>query len=97
MKHFLLCTASLVAGWLEAGELGPPKDISFQAVVDGTTQRYVELLPVPFVAEEPHHLMVALHGHGSDRWQFVRESRGEAKAARDAAAKNRSNRSRRII
>jgi pimeloyl-ACP methyl ester carboxylesterase len=88
MKRFLLCTAALVAGLLEAGELGPPKDISFQAIVDGTTQRYVELLPVPFVAEETHHLMVALHGHGSDRWQFVKLNSGSPAAARATAAKH---------
>ncbi|MEY4565298.1 MAG: hypothetical protein RLY14_268, partial [Planctomycetota bacterium] len=31
--------------------------------------------------------MIALHGHGSDRWQFIQDPRPECSAARDAAAK----------
>jgi len=31
--------------------------------------------------------VLALHGHGSDRWQFVRDTRGECQGARDIAAK----------
>jgi pimeloyl-ACP methyl ester carboxylesterase len=68
--------------------LGPPKDIEFIASVDGTKQRYVELLPNPFDAEKEHDVLVALHGHGSDRWQYVRDPRDECRAARDAAAKH---------
>lgn len=31
--------------------------------------------------------MVALHGHGSDRWQFVQNGRDECRGMRDAAAR----------
>ncbi len=61
--------------------------MAFTAAVDGTTQRYVELLPQPFDAAQTYHVLIVLHGHGSDRWQFVREERGECKGARDLAAK----------
>ena len=29
---------------------------------------------------------MALHGHGSDRWQFAKDDRGECRAVRDVAA-----------
>jgi pimeloyl-ACP methyl ester carboxylesterase len=32
-------------------------------------------------------VVIALHGHGSDRWQFIKDNRGECKGVRDAAAK----------
>ena len=82
---FLLASACQAAA---SAALGPPKDIEFVAAVDGTKQRYVEMLPVPFDAEKEHHVAIALHGHGSDRWQYVREPRGECRGARDVAAKH---------
>ena len=33
-------------------------------------------------------MLVALHGHGSDRWQFATQVRDECRATRDAAAAN---------
>ncbi len=63
-----------------------PKDVSFSARCDGTIQRYVLILPEGFVPTETHHLLVALHGHGSDRWQFAKQTRDECRAARDVAA-----------
>ncbi|MCP4642494.1 MAG: alpha/beta fold hydrolase, partial [bacterium] len=63
-------------------------DVSFKAACDGTTQHYVVMLPAPFDKEESHHLIVALHGHGSDRWQFAKSSRDECRAVRDAAARH---------
>jgi dipeptidyl aminopeptidase/acylaminoacyl peptidase len=69
-------------------ELGPAEDIAFTARVDGSTQRYVQMLPVGFDARRPCDVLVALHGHGSDRWQFVRNSRDECRAVRDVAAAN---------
>jgi len=32
--------------------------------------------------------MIAFHGHGSNRWQYVKDERGECKGARDVALKN---------
>ena len=87
MGRLAICAAILLTGVLRAGELGPPEDVSFRAVVDGSTQRYVLLLPQPFVAEQSHHLMVALHGHGSDRWQFAKHDSGSPAAARAVGAK----------
>ena len=71
-----------------AGTLGEPKDVAFTATVDGTEQRYVEMLPEPHDAAREHHAVIALHGHGSDRWQYVRDPRDECRAARDVAAKH---------
>lgn len=65
-----------------------PNDVAFVSTADKSTQHYVELLPKGFQAAETHHLLVALHGHGSDRWQFIKQDRGECKGARDVAAKH---------
>ena len=62
------------------------EDVTFTAKCDGTTQNYVLVYPQGFQPNQPHHLLIALHGHGSDRWQFVRGAFDEARAARDAAA-----------
>lgn len=60
-------------------------DIVFIAACDGTEQRYVELLPPHFDAGRHHDVLIALHGHGSDRWQFISDMRDECRAARDVA------------
>ena len=62
-------------------------DISFIARCDTTEQRYVLVFPRAFASDKPHDVLIALHGHGSDRWQFVRDGRDECRAARDFAAK----------
>ncbi|MBC8872131.1 MAG: alpha/beta fold hydrolase [Planctomycetes bacterium] len=64
-----------------------PIDRAFRARCDESTQRYVLMLPQGFDANEPVDLVIALHGHGSDRWQFVRQDRGECRGSRDAAAR----------
>lgn len=66
-------------------EFQSPVDVSFLAELDGTEQRYVVLLPTGFDSDVPHDVMIALHGHGSDRWQFVNDKRPECQGARDAA------------
>jgi hypothetical protein len=55
------------------GETNAPRitDVSFTAARDGTVQRYVLELPGDFKAGQAHDLLIVLHGHGSDRWQFV--------------------------
>ncbi len=70
-----------------AGKLSGPTEVVFLAAVDGTEQRYIEMLPADFDARKQHDVLIALHGHGADRQQYVVESRGECKAARDAAAR----------
>ena len=42
-------------------------DIAFTAACDGTEQRYILTLPLGYQASQPHDLLIALHGHGSDR------------------------------
>ena len=63
-------------------------DVAFTATSDQSEQRYVQILPDGFDPAQPHDVLICLHGHGSDRWQYVNEARGEARAARDAAAQN---------
>ncbi|HOI57010.1 MAG TPA: alpha/beta fold hydrolase [Phycisphaerae bacterium] len=65
-----------------------PVDVEFKADLDKTVQKYVEMLPRQFDAKKPHDLMIALHGHGSDRWQYVNQARGECRGARDMAARH---------
>lgn len=65
------------------------EDVSFTAKLDGSEQRYVLILPEKFDSQQPHTLLVALHGHGSDRWQFAKADRDECRATRDFAAKHR--------
>jgi pimeloyl-ACP methyl ester carboxylesterase/predicted GH43/DUF377 family glycosyl hydrolase len=64
-------------------------DESFVAKCDGTTQNYVAIYPDGFKADQPCDLLIALHGHGSDRWQFVKTDFDEARSARDAASARR--------
>ena len=64
----------------------PPIDVPFKARFDQSEQRYVLLLPNDYQEGNPRDLVIALHGHGSDRWQFATNERGECKGARDAAA-----------
>lgn len=70
------------------GMAAEPRDLVFTAAVDGTQQRYVELLPPGFVEGTPRDAVIALHGHGSDRWQFIRDGRDECRGVRDVAAKH---------
>lgn len=65
-----------------------PQDIAFPSKVDGSQQRYVELLPAAFDAAQPHDVVIALHGHGSDRWQFIQDRRAECQGVRDFAAEH---------
>lgn len=66
-----------------------PEDVAFTAKIDGSEQRYVLIRPDEFDPKATTSVLIALHGHGSDRWQFVKDERDECRAARDAAAKHR--------
>jgi len=83
-----LSLAALAAAAPDASPaLGEPTDVSFVAAVDGTTQYYVLRLPPGFDPAQEHHVLIALHGHGSDRQQYATVDRDECRAARDAAAR----------
>lgn len=62
------------------------EDVTFRAACDGTAQKYVIVFPDGVSASKPRAALIGLHGHGSDRWQFVKDARGECRAARDVAA-----------
>lgn len=86
MKQTLLIPA-LLALALTAMRAAEPLDIAFKSTLDGTEQRYVELLPESFEPKMAHDVLIAFHGHGSDRWQFIKDPRGECKGLRDVAEK----------
>lgn len=73
--------------WLWAQKAVNPQDIVFKAQIDQTEQRYVERLPTGFDPQKPHDVLIALHGHGSERWQFIRDTRDECRGLRDVADK----------
>jgi dipeptidyl aminopeptidase/acylaminoacyl peptidase len=77
----LVVTLSATAAVSPAAE-----DVSFIATCDGSTQHYLLLRPQPFAENVPHHVLIVLHGHGSDRWQGVSDSVHEFRAGRDVAA-----------
>lgn len=83
----LLAATSGAVAQISTAELGEATDVAFKARFDGTDQHYVIRLPQKFDRREPHDVLIALHGHGSDRWQFANDQRDECRAARDAASK----------
>ena len=71
-----------------AGERALPfYDTAFVALVDGTTQHYVLVPPENVAGSEAIDVLIALHGHGSDRWQYIKDPRDECRVVRDAARK----------
>jgi pimeloyl-ACP methyl ester carboxylesterase len=64
------------------------EDLSFIATIDGSEERYVQILPPGFDRELTRDAMIGLHGHGSDRWQYATNPRDECRAGRDAAARH---------
>ncbi|NQU39209.1 MAG: alpha/beta fold hydrolase [Lentisphaerae bacterium] len=79
----LLCASRVFGGSPDGVST---QDVSFTAQCDGTEQKYVLLFPASFASVEPHDVLIALHGYGADRWQFVKAERDECRAARDFAA-----------
>ena len=80
---------SVVMFWLLAalGSAQEALDITFMADYDNTEQKYMLLLPEGFHSEAQHDLLIALHGHGSDRRQFIENPRDECRGTREFAAK----------
>ncbi|MEO6784766.1 MAG: prolyl oligopeptidase family serine peptidase [Chthoniobacteraceae bacterium] len=87
MRTLLLLALAFASPLSFAAAADEPRDIAFTAKIDGTEQRYVELLPAGFDAAVSHDVVLAFHGHGSDRWQFITDARGECRGVRDVAAK----------
>lgn len=87
----LVAIFSLAAFASLAGAAEPPRteDVAFTATSDQSEQRYVLIYPQGLDAKKPRDLLIALHGHGSDRWQFATSEIAETRAARDVAAKHR--------
>ncbi|MBL8848272.1 MAG: alpha/beta fold hydrolase [Planctomycetaceae bacterium] len=81
------CTL-LVGRFTAADEPAPAVDREFTAAVDGSIQRYVEVRPAVFDPATPVDAVIALHGHGSDRWQYIQTDRGECRGVRDVAARH---------
>ncbi len=68
---------------LVRGDWGNPRDIEFVATCDQTRQKYVLVLPEDFSSDKKHDVLIVLHGHGSNRWQFIKQQRDECRAVRD--------------
>ncbi len=75
------------------------RDVSFTASCDGTTQHYVLMTPPTFNGKpqattpslntaDERDVLIAFHGHGSDRWQYAKDPRDECRVARDVALKH---------
>ena len=81
-----IAVALLVLGASTAAADGPDiRDVAFLARCDKSTQRYLLILPPRFEKAQPHDLLIALHGHGADRWQIAHSKRGASCAAREIA------------
>ncbi len=72
----------------EHPSLESPVESTFIADYDGSEQKYLQMLPRGLAIDQPVDVMIVLHGHGSDRWQFALQLRDECRAARDVAAAN---------
>jgi len=83
MSSVLFCAIMITAA--AAAEYRVIDDVAFVAEADGTSQQYVIAFPDGFDREQVHDVCIALHGHGSDRWQFVKEPRDECRAIREVA------------
>jgi pimeloyl-ACP methyl ester carboxylesterase len=90
MRSVFAFGLALIASLSTARAVEEPmiEDVVFTAKCDQSEQRYVVLLPLGFQPDQPHDVLIVLHGHGSDRWQFIRDPRDECRAAREVAAKH---------
>lgn len=90
MSRFVALLAVVTVSAVALTSLGDERfrteDVAFRADCDGTTQRYIRMIPKGFKPEMKHHVLIALHGHGSDRWQFASGTTPTGVAARNAAA-----------
>lgn len=73
-----------------------PEDCDFIATHDGSVQRYVKIDFASLDSKnasrdlsESRSCLIALHGHGSDRWQFIQQTRDEVRAVKDFASRHK--------
>jgi pimeloyl-ACP methyl ester carboxylesterase len=85
LPAFLLVAATTAFAGAETDPRFDLEDVSFTATCDESTQYYVRMLPAGFDSEANHDVLIALHGHGSDRWQFAGDPRPEVQAVLDVA------------
>lgn len=85
---FGLILAALNLMIITEARCSEPVDVVFTALFDNSPQRYVKVEPSRHQPDKTVGVLIALHGHGSDRWQFVKDARDECRAARDTAAKH---------
>lgn len=89
-KVFWVVMLVCASFWHQArAAMSATNEVTFTAAIDGTPQCYVRMLPEGFDPAKEYHVLIALHGHGSDRWQYVRDPRDECRAARDMADRRR--------
>ena len=87
-RVFLVCLACfLVSSFVYGEERFDVEDVSFKAECDGTVQKYVRLLAKNFDESKSHDLVIGLHGHGSNRWQFADQTKLTGLAIRNTAIK----------
>jgi pimeloyl-ACP methyl ester carboxylesterase len=79
---FLAIGSSAFADWNIVEE-------TFTAKCDGSKEAYVSMLPDGFKPDQTCDLLIILHGHGGDRWQFVKSEQEICRAIRDVAAARR--------
>jgi predicted esterase len=79
----------LASHLVHADDQAQVQDITFTASCDGSEQKYVVLFPPQFRPAMELNVLIALHGHGSDRWQFISSDRDECRAARDVATERK--------
>lgn len=85
--YLLIACFFLLLPCYSSGQSKPVlKDMTFISTLDGTKQQYVELLPKHFQPDQSYDLIIGLHGHGADRWQFAKADRAECVAFRTIAA-----------
>ncbi len=84
-----LALAPLAIGRAQEIDWGEPQEIAFTANIDQTQQHYVLWDFRDLDAGAGGDCLIALHGHGSDRWQFIRQERDEVRAVRDFARQQR--------
>ncbi len=85
LTNWLAITAALSCRIGVAGpgfEAPVVRDVAFEARCDGSEQRYVLWYSRAGNTDVSHDVLIALHGHGSDRWQFIKDGRDECRGPR---------------
>jgi lysophospholipase L1-like esterase/pimeloyl-ACP methyl ester carboxylesterase len=89
LRNLILgCVVAMAQGHALSQDAWTIQDVAFTARVDKSEQRYVLATPHGMDSQNPHDLLIALHGHGSDRWQLIKDERSECRGLRDLAAEH---------